>query len=466
MARGAAALLLLAAAASAQRRRAQTTSGGAIFAFGRNNYGQLGLGSSSNALEPAELAALGTDNAVVSSGFYVVHVLKLSGAVHAFGRNNYGQLGIGTTSSKQEAPVEVTLLGTENEAISSGSCTHVLKSSGAVFAFGQNNYGQLGIGSTTNVNAPVEVAAPGADNRMIASGASHTYVLKVSGAVVGFGKNTNGELGLGSTINKQTPTEITALGTDNVLIASGGYHLHVLKVSGLVYGHGRNNYGQLGIGSTERQISPVLVEALGSQTVLLESGAYHTHAVQSSGAILACGQNTYGQLGIDSRVTQNSPVEVTLLGTDNAMIASGSYHTVRSPTPLARADAPRLTACCVCRSTCSRAPARSWPSGATPTASWVSATPPTSWPRSKSRAWAATTSRSSPAASTRTSRSGRPKTPGRRRFRWVGARSCARSTASTAPARRRSTTTTPTPPRPASSAARGTRRTPWRSSAP
>ena len=125
MARGAAALLLLAAAASAQRRRAQTTSGGAIFAFGRNNYGQLGLGSSSNALEPAELAALGTDNAVVSSGFYVVHVLKLSGAVHAFGRNNYGQLGIGTTSSKQEAPVEVTLLGTENEAVSSGSCTHV-----------------------------------------------------------------------------------------------------------------------------------------------------------------------------------------------------------------------------------------------------------------------------------------------------------------------------------------------------
>ena len=82
MARGAAALLLLAAAASAQRRRAQTTSGGAIFAFGRNNYGQLGLGSSSNALEPAELAALGTDNSVVSSGFYVVHVLKLSGAVH------------------------------------------------------------------------------------------------------------------------------------------------------------------------------------------------------------------------------------------------------------------------------------------------------------------------------------------------------------------------------------------------
>jgi alpha-tubulin suppressor-like RCC1 family protein len=103
-----------------------------------------------------------------------------------------------------------------------------------VFGFGYNGYGQLGDGTTTDHHTagstPTEIAALGADNAEVAAGGYHSLVRKADGRVFGFGYNDNGQLGDGTTTDRGTPTEITALGADNAEVAAGYYHSLVRKV--------------------------------------------------------------------------------------------------------------------------------------------------------------------------------------------------------------------------------------------
>ena len=163
------------------------------------------------------------------------------------------ELWVWETRSAQPAPVEVTGLGTDNVLAAAGMhYTLVLKSSGAVWAMGENSGGQLGLGAAAGVAArptPVEVAGLGTDNIFIAAGWVHTLVLKASGAVVGFGSNSNGELGLGEGAGavQRAPAQVVLLGTDNVQLDVGHHHSLILKASGAVVGFGKNNEGQLGL---------------------------------------------------------------------------------------------------------------------------------------------------------------------------------------------------------------------------
>ena len=100
---------------------------------------------------------------------------------------------------------------------------------GRVMAFGYNNYGQLGDGSTTNRNSPVTVGALGSDNAQLVAGYYHSLVLKADGRVMAFGYNTNGQLGDGSTTQRNSPVTVGALGSDNAQLVAGGYHSLVLK---------------------------------------------------------------------------------------------------------------------------------------------------------------------------------------------------------------------------------------------
>ena len=125
-----------------------------------------------------EVAALGGDNAQLAAGRYHTLVLKADGSAMAFGRNAYGQLGDGSTTARR-SPVEVVALGSDNAQLAPGVFhSLVLKAVGSVMAFGRNDLGQLGDGSTTVRRSPVEVAALGDDNAQLAGGWDHSLVLK------------------------------------------------------------------------------------------------------------------------------------------------------------------------------------------------------------------------------------------------------------------------------------------------
>jgi hypothetical protein len=126
--------------------------------------------------------------------------------------------------------VEVAALGSDNALVAAGYFhSMVLKTSGTVFTFGNGGNGRLGLGSTADQLSPAEVVGLGSDNALVAAGDAHSMVLKTSGTVFTFGYGANGRLGLGSTLGHLAPVEVVAMGSANLLVAAGKAHSVVIK---------------------------------------------------------------------------------------------------------------------------------------------------------------------------------------------------------------------------------------------
>jgi X-linked retinitis pigmentosa GTPase regulator len=126
-----------------------------------------------------------------------------------------------------------------------------------VYIFGNNEYGQLGLGHNKNQNAPQLLMT---DDRIsqIACGKYHTVILKNNGEVYIFGDNTHGQLGLGHNKNQNVPQLL--MNDEGISqIACGYFHTTILKNNGDAYVFGNNGYGQLGLGHNENQNVPRLL---------------------------------------------------------------------------------------------------------------------------------------------------------------------------------------------------------------
>ncbi|UZQ50257.1 immunoglobulin-like domain-containing protein [Clostridium kluyveri] len=258
----------------------------------------------------------------ISSGKYHTVALKDDGTVWCWGDNFYGQLGDGTTTNKN-TPVQVSGLP-KITAISAGeNYTAALDSNGEVWCWGYNNQGQLGDGTTANKTVPVKVS--GLSNIIaIAAGCYHTVALSSSGEVWCWGGDGYGQLGDGSTANKTTPVKISGLPSITA-IAAGGSHTVALDSSGKVWCWGANFYKQVGNNSDQDQTTPVQLSNLTNITAIA-AGCYHTVALDSTGEVWCWGYNGSGQLGDGS--TNTSPIPKKLSGLTNVtVIATRMQHT-------------------------------------------------------------------------------------------------------------------------------------------
>jgi alpha-tubulin suppressor-like RCC1 family protein len=174
----------------------------------------------------------------------------------------------------------------------------------AVWAAGRNNFGQLGDGTTAQRNTPVELASLGSDNAAVAVGAHHTVYLKTGGTVWAAGRNKYGQLGDGTQIDRRSPVELASLGSDNAAVAAGGIHTVYLKAGGTVWAAGRNYQGELGDGTRQGRVTPVEIASLGSDNAALAAGFYHTVYLKTGGTVWAAGGNAYGQLGDGTAILQ------------------------------------------------------------------------------------------------------------------------------------------------------------------
>ena len=195
---------------------------------------------------------------------------------------------------------------------------------GTVWTGGLNDYGQLGDGTTMNKNSLVQVSTlTGVTG--IAAGVEHTLALKSDGTVWAWGRNLKGQLGNDSTKDSLTPVIVKNL--DNVTaIAAGWSHSVALKKDGTVWTWGRNYYGQLGIGSPRDSRIPIQVRDL-TDVVAIAAGWYHTLAVKRDGTVWAWGWNLKGQLGDGSTDDSFKPVKVRDLAGAVA-VAAGQHHSV------------------------------------------------------------------------------------------------------------------------------------------
>ncbi len=312
---------------------------GSVWGWGFNGAGQLGLGATSTkecsarqVIDSTDPSGYLSDVNRVSAGDGHVLALKNDGTVWAWGMNWYGQIGDNTTATERTLPLQVIedpttvpinyLTGVV--AVSAGaSHSLALKADGTVWAWGQNNNGQLGLGSdSTNKLTAVQVTDPTdlsgflSNVTTIAAGAGFSLALKNDKTIRAWGTNGYGNLGDNSTEQRSLPVAVKGPGgvgqlTGIAAISAGELNSIALQADGTVWTWGNNSYGALGDNSDHLvagySLVPVqVVENPNTDPITYLTDvssiatSFHGMAVKQNGSYWAWGQNIFGQLGNSS----------------------------------------------------------------------------------------------------------------------------------------------------------------------
>lgn len=293
--------------------------------------GELDAGADAGG-EPDSGVVIPGDVAAIGTGFNSTCALKQDGAVLCWGNNDFGQLGTGT-SDAELTPVPV---GGDMGDITDGTALAVggrhacaLRASGVAVCWGQNAFGQLGDGTLEDRTSPVAVTGLPSGVVELAAGGYHTCARTDAGAVWCWG-NENGDI---SGERRTSPVQVTGL-TDAKQLLAGAELTCALREGGGVACWGSNSDGQLGNGSTTSSTSPVAVSGITDATDLAV-GATHACVVRSTGAASCWGQNFYGQVGDgvegEPGMRRTTPVSVVGSGTLRSIFGGfGSTCAIRS----------------------------------------------------------------------------------------------------------------------------------------
>lgn len=309
------------------------TATDSIYAWGRNIYGQLGDGTSGNyRYTPVATIGLCATSLVppavfkISAGWsHTLYLCNSGASVNSWGANLFGQLGNGATSQNPNPTPSVISGVTNVKSIAAGyQHTLVLANDSTVWAWGDNASGQLGNGTFNSDSIPTQV--PGLTQVVSVSGgtaAYHSLALKADGTVWAWGRNTDGQLGIGTTVNSNVPMQVQGL-SHIVAISGGEYHSLAIRKDGTVWAWGRNGNGQLGDNTVANSNVPVQVIGM-TGAIEVAAGRFYSIALRSDSTVWTWGENLYGQLGNGATVDAHTPVQVTGL-TDATAIAGGAFH--------------------------------------------------------------------------------------------------------------------------------------------
>jgi len=333
------------------------------YVCGKNTNGQLGIGNTTNS---PSLKYVLTDQFIASNypsteTQYKLDIINVncsaeelfyvdkSGAVFGCGKNNYGQLGIGNTDIQvrlmQVKGVGGTGFITDIVQVTCGNNYSLfLKKYGTVYACGNNYYGNLGLGNTTDYTTLQQVKGVGGSNFVsnvvqVACGFGHSFFLKNDGTVYGCGYNFNGTLGLAINANQNTLQQVKGVGgvgfaSNIVQVACGYIHSLFLKSDGTVYGCGTNSYNQLNLIHAVNWLAlQAVLGVVSSNIVQVACGSYHSLFLKSNGTVYSCGRNLNGQLGWNN--TTESSFEKQVLGVNGigfvsnvVQVAAGYSHSL------------------------------------------------------------------------------------------------------------------------------------------
>lgn len=312
-------------------------STGRVMCWGRNNYGQLGVGDKKSRSKPQYTGEL-KDVISISAGGRHSCAVERGGSVWCWGKNKTGQLG-DTTLGDKDTPVKVK--GIQNAAsVHTGSeHTCVLLKDGSVECWGWNLFGQLGDGSEGNMSKePVRVAGL-QKVKNLAAGGFHNCAVTNEGKVLCWGKNDMGQLGLGDERHRRVPELVKNL--DGVkAISAGGAHTCVVLEEGHASCWGRNASGQVGAGDKENiHAESKRVLKVKNFESIAAGGDYlggFSCAVDKDKRLWCWGNNLYGQVGGNSERNYRKFVRVSGVGQVSNVVAGGMHTCVLSVDGVAR----------------------------------------------------------------------------------------------------------------------------------
>lgn len=306
------------AAAAGGRHSIALKADGSVLAAGHNAYGQLGDGTRVSRATFAPVTGL-AGVTEISAGYYHSLARKGDGSVWAWGLDYAGRLGTGPDGDPDLVPLQVPGLSDVVHVSAGGDHSLALRADGSVWAWGSNNAGQLGDGTTVTRDMPVRVT--GLPNVVeIAAGADHSLARASDGSVWAWGGNYQGQLGDGTNVDRAVPLRVNGL-QDVVAISAGGTVSAARTREGNVWMWGANFDAQLGDGTYDQRTTPERLPDLAG-VARISVGNAHTLALASDGTVLAWGRNDYGQLGDGTLAARGSGVAVVREGGAGSLAAN------------------------------------------------------------------------------------------------------------------------------------------------
>lgn len=312
-------------------------SNGDATCWGSNTAGQLGDGSFTDRTSPTTVAGLDGDAISISTGRYLTCSVVSSGQVQCWGDNESGELGRGM-NPKTTTPTEVTAVPAGVVKIAGGrshTCATFTNSEFRCWGFNENNQvnatNAYAFALPTNVDG---VTTSGVSVTSMGLGSNHTCVGLSNGTAKCWGANALGQLGIGNFASTGTPTLISGLANYQVSkVFAHGNASCLITTTGVAKCWGRNYNGNLGVGDTvDREVPTDVVGMSGLTVVDIAVGWYHTCFMYTDGLIsghgVKCvGFNNAGMLGNGDQVDKSTPVQVTDLSSGVAEIKAGLWHT-------------------------------------------------------------------------------------------------------------------------------------------
>jgi alpha-tubulin suppressor-like RCC1 family protein len=318
------------------------SASGTLWAWGDNTYGQLGDGTTTSHLTPTQIGAFSDWVYVVAGQRHSIGVRSSAGVstLWAWGDNTYGQLGLGTSGTPVLVPTQ--------EATGSGSWTGVpgvsgtvaagcyhtlaLRANGALFAWGANDFGQLGAGSAGVPQLLPTQVDPVFLYTQVAAGCTHSLGVRTTGAAVAWGDNSQGQLGNGTFVSASAPGAVTTLTGAVIGIAAGeNYSLAIYQnpppSTSQLWAWGYNLYGQLGDGTTTSYNVPTLVKGA-TNWLRVAAGQNHSMGVLKDGTAWVWGRNHVFQLGDGTTTNRYQPIPALPNAGTILQMAAGGNHTL------------------------------------------------------------------------------------------------------------------------------------------
>src|SRR5713226_8176561 len=341
------------------RHTCSLTVTGSAYCWGLNNTGELGADTAIDSLTAPVAVTGGISFAAVSAGSNLTCGVTTNKAAYCWGANFSGQLGIGTAAGPQQCSVygpcslkPMAVAGGLTFAGVTAGTRHTcgITSANVAYCWGDNGFGELGIGMTTGSSTtPVAVAGQLTFGEVSAA-FSHTCGVTTMGTAYCWGDSRYGELGINTTTGPQqcsfsgtlfpcSPTPTTVAGTLRfAAVSAGGGHSCGVTTTGEVYCWGLNDFGELGTGTTRSDSAPAAI-AGGLTFAAISAGNLHTCGVTTTGAAYCWGDNKFGELGIGSTTGpqqcsvsgSSSPCSLTPMavagGLTYAAVSAGVIHT-------------------------------------------------------------------------------------------------------------------------------------------
>jgi alpha-tubulin suppressor-like RCC1 family protein len=296
---------------------------GTLWLWGWNAYGQLGNNTVTSASSPIQTVSAGTNWKLVSAGYYHFSAIKTDGTLWSWGQNTKGQLG-DNTLVKKSSPVQTIPGGTNWKFVTCGLIhTAAIKADGTLWMWGDDSSGQLGnnlSGFGLAYSSPIQTVASGTNWKSVSCGEYWSAAIKTNGTLWTWGGNANyGQLGDNTSVDKSSPVQTIAGGTNWKQVACGMRHCTAIKTDGTLWLWGFNLYGQLGNndGTGTPRSSPIQTIAGGTNWQFVNSHINtSTTAIKTDGTLWLWGKNAYGQLGLNDTVPRSSPVQALAGGTN------------------------------------------------------------------------------------------------------------------------------------------------------